>query len=582
MPDLTSTTSAGATTMTTITDAADVGSVLDHVTSALTSAVDTIAAAGGVPSWAILATAAAVAVAGATGYRLTRATRTAQAASTTRAGSTTSATVAEESARTIRADRWLRRVETTGTIVAALLATAVSASGMWQFFSDVLGVTGPARVLMFAFLEIALGVSAIRARRRIREVIDLMRAHHDGTWTGPIPSGRSVHQVLVWAVVALSGVMSAADTPQWSGKLLRLAAPAVAAVLWEIGDLAELQAARLRYGITPEPLAWRYSLRRLLVLARLADPTTAGAGPGGLNGVQVLAAADRSRRLTALVRARYRLEATSARAPRALGAWRAWRVRRLTIAAVERAGLGTTDPTAVQHVQHGLALLYTVQTGTAPAAVAHLDPWHTHHPAHHSEAGFLVGRRTAARPDVDPAARQLVEVQLVEEPGSSSGGGPVRVPVGAVGAVADPARGVRPVTVPVAGTDRGRGAARSAEPVPVTPTDDARIVAELVARAVVPTVRQIKAEYRVGGSRAVQLRATVAAELAARPVPGSPADPVGADADPASAPHTYDHTLDEGDDEAERAAEPVAEAVTTAVVVPRLEVVGPRAPGHRA
>jgi hypothetical protein len=55
------------------------------------------------------------------------------------------------------------------TLVAAGIATAVSAQGMWRFFGDVLHFTGPLRVLTFAFIETAVITSAVRARQAMRE-----------------------------------------------------------------------------------------------------------------------------------------------------------------------------------------------------------------------------------------------------------------------------------------------------------------------------------------------------------------------------------------------------------------------------
>ncbi|MFO7251170.1 MAG: hypothetical protein DIU60_010520, partial [Actinomycetes bacterium] len=42
------------------------------------------------------------------------------------------------------------------TIVAACIATGVSAQGMWRFSGDVLGFDGPLRLLLFAFIEVAV------------------------------------------------------------------------------------------------------------------------------------------------------------------------------------------------------------------------------------------------------------------------------------------------------------------------------------------------------------------------------------------------------------------------------------------
>lgn len=94
--------------------------------------------------------------------------------------------------RTLRRALTDRPTEDTLTIVAAGIATAVSAQGMWQFFERVLPDTHwTLRVLMFAFIEAAMVTSAYRARRSMRETL---RAGVDG--------------LAVWALTGLSAVLS--------------------------------------------------------------------------------------------------------------------------------------------------------------------------------------------------------------------------------------------------------------------------------------------------------------------------------------------------------------------------------------
>src|SRR6478609_1947774 len=62
-----------------------------------------------------------------------------------------------------------RPIEDVLTVVAASIATGVSAQGMWRFSGDVLGLDGPLRLLLFAFIEVAIITSAVRARRNMRE-----------------------------------------------------------------------------------------------------------------------------------------------------------------------------------------------------------------------------------------------------------------------------------------------------------------------------------------------------------------------------------------------------------------------------
>ena len=68
-------------------------------------------------------------------------------------------------------------VEDNLTFVAASIATGVSAQGMWRFTGDVLGLWWPLRVVLFAFIEVAIVTSAVRARRSMRE-------NFPPAWTG--------------------------------------------------------------------------------------------------------------------------------------------------------------------------------------------------------------------------------------------------------------------------------------------------------------------------------------------------------------------------------------------------------------
>ena len=102
---------------------------------------------------------------------------------------------------------------------------------MWRVFGDALHMSGPARVAVFGFVELAVAVSAIRARRALRE-------------TG----STGVDGAAVWVLAGLSAALSALDADSGAAVLLRLAAPLVAAWLWERGlapDRRQLQVRRL-------------------------------------------------------------------------------------------------------------------------------------------------------------------------------------------------------------------------------------------------------------------------------------------------------------------------------------------------
>ncbi len=168
------------------------------------------------------------------------------------------------------------------TIVAASIATGVSAQGMWRFSGDVLGFDGPLRLLLFAFIEVAVITSAVRARQNMRENYS---AGIDG--------------VAVWALTGLSAVLSSMDARSLAEAVFRLAAPLVAAWLWERGMAIE------RHRITGRArINWRVTPERVMVRIGLAEASDRTASE-----------VDAHRRLT-----RVALAAKRARALRAAGA----------------------------------------------------------------------------------------------------------------------------------------------------------------------------------------------------------------------------------------------------------------------
>ncbi|GII83608.1 hypothetical protein Ssi03_15980 [Sphaerisporangium siamense] len=135
------------------------------------------------------------------------------------------------------------------TIVAASIATGVSAQGMWRFSGDVLGFDGPLRLLLFAFIEVAVITSAVRARRNMRENFS---AGIDG--------------MAVWVLTGLSAVLSSLDARSLAEAIFRLAAPLVAAWLWERGMAIE------RHRITGRSrIKWRFTPERAMVRMGLAE-----------------------------------------------------------------------------------------------------------------------------------------------------------------------------------------------------------------------------------------------------------------------------------------------------------------------
>jgi len=135
------------------------------------------------------------------------------------------------------------------TIVGAVIASGVSATGMWKFFGDVLDLPWPLRLVLFAFIEIAIVTSAVRARRNMLENYS---AGVDG--------------IAVWALTALTSVLSSMDSYSLAEAVFRLAAPLVAAWLWERG--MRLKRNRLR-GTTG--INWRITPERVMVWLGLAE-----------------------------------------------------------------------------------------------------------------------------------------------------------------------------------------------------------------------------------------------------------------------------------------------------------------------
>lgn len=149
-----------------------------------------------------------------------------------------------------------RPVEDVLTIVAASIATGVSAQGMWRFSGDVLGLDGPLRLLLFAFIEVAIITSAVRARRNMRENFS---AGIDG--------------IAVWALTCLTAVLSSMDARSLPEAMFRLAAPLVAAWLWERGMAIERHRIRGTGRIN-----WRLTPERVMVSLGLAEATDRSAG----------------------------------------------------------------------------------------------------------------------------------------------------------------------------------------------------------------------------------------------------------------------------------------------------------------
>lgn len=209
-----------------------------------------------------------------------------------------------------------RQPEDVLTVVAAVIATIVQADGMWIFFRDIVPVPVYLRVLMFAFLEVALFTSGLRARRNIKETEE----HAAG-----------VDGIAVWVLAGISGTLASTTAGSVRGALLRLTAAAVAAWLWERGLAGERRRARKTDRQRGSRINWRVTPERLLVSLGLAEPAARTAGD-----------VDAHRRLHRVARAAKRLRVLK---QTGAASWRQARaLRRLdtaTARAVEHAGLAS-------------------------------------------------------------------------------------------------------------------------------------------------------------------------------------------------------------------------------------------------
>ncbi|MGI5493935.1 hypothetical protein [Microtetraspora malaysiensis] len=255
------------------------------------------------------------------------------------------------------------------TVVAAGIATAVSASGMWQFFDRIMpSVPWPVRVVMFAFIEVAVITSAVRAR-------DNMREH--GT--------AGIDGIAVWVLTLLSAVLSTMEAASIAEGLFRLASPLVAAWLWERGMAVEHRRrtgrARINWRITPE---------RIMVRLGLAEASDRTAGE-----------VDAHRRVTRVALAAFRLRQLDPESRRYRRAAR--RLNKRTAQAVEHAAL--TDPERATSLMRQLGALYgapRLATVNPPA------PWDV--------------TVTQVDPDPDPGPRPLPPGGRLVEPTSDDPG----------------------------------------------------------------------------------------------------------------------------------------------------------------
>jgi hypothetical protein len=145
------------------------------------------------------------------------------------------------------------------TVIAATVATAVSSTGMWQFFAVyVPSLDTLIRVPIFAFLELAVLAEALRARDNMRDF-----------------GASGIDGLAMWALTGTSAFLASLASTTVAEALFRLAPPLVAAWLWERTLVSERRRRRGRDG---REIHWRISLERVLVRLGIAEPAARAIG----------------------------------------------------------------------------------------------------------------------------------------------------------------------------------------------------------------------------------------------------------------------------------------------------------------
>ena len=168
-----------------------------------------------------------------------------------------------------------KKAADTLTVVAAAMASSVAATGMWHFFSRTMHLPTWIQAVLFAFMEISVLASALRARANVARD---GQAGADG--------------LAVWVLTSASGLMSASEATSPQEALVRLGAPLVAAWLWERSMVPERRAKRAAQGSPETAVRWLFSVKRIAV--RLGLATALGAD---------LETEDANRRIDRFVRA---------------------------------------------------------------------------------------------------------------------------------------------------------------------------------------------------------------------------------------------------------------------------------------
>jgi hypothetical protein len=237
---------------------------------------------------------------------------------------------------------WHTGLEITGFILVALaMACAMYFSGwsMWHVIEDKFQVTGRPELIipMFALFDLAGAACAVLA-----------------TWSLLSAGRRGAAYPLLWVFVALSGLMSATDGTNFTSRVMRFAAPMVAAALFEL-----LLSIKQRHVTGRDGFLLRVTQP---VLARL----------GWLDPHKTNTAAARAAAVGKLATRAYALHQLPVGTRRRKVAERKY-LRKIR-AAVERFGIATDDD-MIQAVRAGVAALHGAVEQTSPESVRDANPW---------------------------------------------------------------------------------------------------------------------------------------------------------------------------------------------------------------
>lgn len=169
-----------------------------------------------------------------------------------------------------------RRSEDLLTLLAAAVATVVSASGMWVFFTDKLHVSIWFRPETSSIFEIAAIALALMKRRSMQKETE--KARIEGRQ--PDPDAGRAEGIGMWVIVTVSGGMAAMAATNIPEAVFRLVPPMLAAYLFERLLLAERHQSA---GKAKKTIAFAVSFERILVGLRLAEPAGRTAGQAAVS-----------------------------------------------------------------------------------------------------------------------------------------------------------------------------------------------------------------------------------------------------------------------------------------------------------